>query len=193
MQQWASKKHTGFTIVELLIVIVVIAILAAITIVAYTGIQQRANNTAIIDGVGKIKRMVEAYVAANNEYPYLGEAEVVCVTTDSSCRRNSGPVAATPAFDAAMATIGSVPRSVPLASSVRGGVNYQYKAARTVDGVSAPVVLIYYIIGPNASCGYPVLNTDNNTATTISAPYSIGDVNGSGSTYCVVSVNGPGV
>ena len=38
----------GFTIVELLIVIVVIAILAAISIVAYNGIQSRANNTKIV-------------------------------------------------------------------------------------------------------------------------------------------------
>jgi len=37
------NKKSGFTIVELLIVIVVIGILAAITIVAYNGIQQRAR------------------------------------------------------------------------------------------------------------------------------------------------------
>ena len=39
-----KKKQTGFTIVELLIVIVIIGILAAITVVAYNGIQQRAKN-----------------------------------------------------------------------------------------------------------------------------------------------------
>jgi prepilin-type N-terminal cleavage/methylation domain-containing protein len=38
-------RQAGFTIVELLIVIVVIAILAAITIVAYNGIQNRAINS----------------------------------------------------------------------------------------------------------------------------------------------------
>lgn len=40
--KWAQKQ-TGFTIVELLIVVVVIAILAAITVVAYNGITERAR------------------------------------------------------------------------------------------------------------------------------------------------------
>jgi prepilin-type N-terminal cleavage/methylation domain-containing protein len=39
-----KPKHNGFTIVELLIVIVVIGILAAITIVSYNGVQTRAAN-----------------------------------------------------------------------------------------------------------------------------------------------------
>ena len=44
-------RQRGFTIVELLIVIVVIAILAAITIVAYNGIQTRAAATQVVSGV----------------------------------------------------------------------------------------------------------------------------------------------
>lgn len=46
-----KQTKSGFTIVELLIVIVVIAILAAISIVAYTGIQQRAKNAATVQSV----------------------------------------------------------------------------------------------------------------------------------------------
>lgn len=41
------KNTNGFTIVELLIVVVVIAILAAITIVSYNGITTQANNAAV--------------------------------------------------------------------------------------------------------------------------------------------------
>lgn len=44
---WAKTKNSGFTIVELLIVIVVIGILAAITIVAYNGVQDRAKSSAM--------------------------------------------------------------------------------------------------------------------------------------------------
>ena len=44
MNLLVRKKQTGFTIVELLIVIVVIGILAAITIVAFNGVQQRARD-----------------------------------------------------------------------------------------------------------------------------------------------------
>lgn len=41
-----NLKPSGFTVVELLIVIVVIGILTVISIVTYSGIQDRARNTA---------------------------------------------------------------------------------------------------------------------------------------------------
>lgn len=45
--QWAQKNKNGFTIVELLIVVIVIAILATITIVSFNNIQNRANDSAV--------------------------------------------------------------------------------------------------------------------------------------------------
>lgn len=51
-----NSSQRGFTIVELLIVIVVIGILASITIVAYNNIQQRSRDTKRRDDVAKIVR-----------------------------------------------------------------------------------------------------------------------------------------
>lgn len=51
---WAKQK--GFTIVEVLIVIVVIGILAAITVVAYNGIQTRAKASAVASDFKKIEK-----------------------------------------------------------------------------------------------------------------------------------------
>lgn len=64
-----SKRQSGFTIVELLIVIVIIAILAAITIVAYNGIQERALNSDRDARITSIQKALEMYYIDNGEYP----------------------------------------------------------------------------------------------------------------------------
>ena len=67
----AQRKQQGFTIVELLIVIVVIGILAALVITTFTGIQQKARNTERTTDIKAIHGQVEAYFAQNGKYPTL--------------------------------------------------------------------------------------------------------------------------
>jgi prepilin-type N-terminal cleavage/methylation domain-containing protein len=62
IMQWAQKQK-GFTIVELLIVVVVIAILAAITIVSYNGITSRAKASQYAADASIIAKKAEAYNA----------------------------------------------------------------------------------------------------------------------------------
>ncbi|HEX7483890.1 MAG TPA: prepilin-type N-terminal cleavage/methylation domain-containing protein [Candidatus Saccharimonadales bacterium] len=69
------KTTSGFTIVELLIVIVVIAILAAITIVAYNGIQNRANDTAVKNDLATLRKKIEMFRTTNETYPYSGDLD----------------------------------------------------------------------------------------------------------------------
>lgn len=55
------KDTAGFTIVELLIVVVVIAILAAITIVSYNGITNQANDTAVKNDLQQLSKRMEIF------------------------------------------------------------------------------------------------------------------------------------
>lgn len=65
------NKHqsSGFTIVELLIVVVVIAILAAITIVSYNGISGRANDTVVKNDISNMVQKLQIYYANKAIYP----------------------------------------------------------------------------------------------------------------------------
>lgn len=69
MHRFTRNASQGFTIVELLIVIVVIGILAAITITAYNGVQTSAHNIKIISGVDQFRQATELYRVTQGHYP----------------------------------------------------------------------------------------------------------------------------
>lgn len=93
------RKQTGFTIVELLIVIVVIAILAAIIVVAYSGVTNRAAEAGVKEDLRTAKTQLElekieegaypqtlpAPIGANNDYIHQytvsADGSTYCLTT----------------------------------------------------------------------------------------------------------------
>lgn len=56
----SKGKRQGFTIVELLIVIVVIGILAAIVIVAFNGVQNRSRDASVQSDLANARKKIEA-------------------------------------------------------------------------------------------------------------------------------------
>ena len=79
-----KKVTSGFTIVELLIVIVVIAILATITVVAYNGIQARARDAKRDSDIAYITKILELYYIDNGEYPAANNPSAVGINGWSS-------------------------------------------------------------------------------------------------------------
>jgi prepilin-type N-terminal cleavage/methylation domain-containing protein len=68
-----KKRSQGFTIVELLIVIVVIGILALLVITTYSGIQQKARNSKRQTDIQSIQTQLEAFFSQNGYYPSLAD------------------------------------------------------------------------------------------------------------------------
>ena len=187
-----NKKAQAFTIVELLIVIVVIAILAAISIAAYTNIQQRAKNTAIINAASQSLKMIQAYIAENGAYPLKGSA---CITIDSGCQTlpdADSTISANLTFNANMATIGTLPKSVPTEGSRLYGVTYIYSSPATYNGKSQPASLRYALSGKNQQCrlpgveGWVASNTYVNSTTGYYYYQAALD-----KTECVINIPGP--
>lgn len=184
-----KRTTRGFTIVELLIVVVIIAILAAITLVTYNGVQRRATNAAITDAASKTYRLLLAYMSTNGTAPYNYGT---CVTVDSGCAANT-VWSGSATFSSSLDTIGTAPRSVPFFGSDHYGILYYYNGSRMVDGILRPVAVVYWLNGTGQACGLTGIIADPNatSTTTTTAAYTAANDSASGKTLCAVSVPGP--
>lgn len=126
-------KSKGFTIVELLIVIVVIAILAAISIVAYNGIQNRSKTTAGQSLSSQVAKKAEAYNTIQSNYP----ADVAAF--------NASGAPGEARLDNASAVIDYESATAGTAGTYNNGnaVVYRYCAA-TTSPVKAAGGVVYY-------------------------------------------------
>lgn len=77
-----KSKQQGFTIVELLIVIVVIGILALLVVTTFSGIQQKGRDTERQTDIKAIHSQLEAYYAQNGSYPETGSLDAAFVAAE---------------------------------------------------------------------------------------------------------------
>jgi len=68
-----TTRRSGFTIIELLIVIVVIGILAAITLVSYNGVQNRAMTARSVSTANEVRTKVTVWNVFYSSYPDLAQ------------------------------------------------------------------------------------------------------------------------
>ena len=136
MSTTKTNRHRGFTIVELLIVIVVIAILASISIVAYNGIQQRARDTQRAQDMKTIAKALEMYYADNGRFP-TSNCGTAGVPACPASKKVNGAWATTSdgswnVLEAALVPkyISAVPKdpqaSTSTPAAISGGYNYDY-------------------------------------------------------------------
>lgn len=185
-----KRKRSGFTIVELLVVIVVIGVLAAITIVAYNGIQERAQSASVIS-------RAEAYIKGLK----IWEAELGSYPDTFSCIAPSSYSTCTVAYWGA-----NIPVSSSFMNSLAtySGVSSPQLGKYTVD-VAAPVdspagtmgytsnwygiqkATVMYTVGPNSDCILgPLLDANHTSLALAGQKYT---VRTSTFTRCEVRIN----
>lgn len=142
MHMQLPLQQRGFTIVELLIVIVVIGILAAITIVAYNGIQARAKDSRVQSDIQAVAKKIELYAAETGVYPSTGALSTVL--SDDNCPAGSSQA------DWVPGVTGSLPQSQQPAKGANGANGcYMYAS----DGTS------YILSAWNMAAGGPQNST----------------------------------
>lgn len=155
-----NKSKSGFTIIELLIVIVVIAILAAITVVAYNGIQQRARDSKVITAVNAYVKILKMYKADHGNYPYppdvaacLGNSSdhpAVSGFTQGVCYKyDTGEVAVNTTFNSELSKYAS--GSLPSGETAR----VDYSGDVSVRGLwyfNFGSAVILYSVGQSTKC-----------------------------------------
>lgn len=157
-----SKRASGFTIVELLIVVVVIAVLASIAIVSYVGIQDKARNTNFLMAMDAYEKSLRMHHAENGTYPSTdvgGQSYVpVCLGnypalpgfSESNCMADSfnpsaqnGGVVNPAVNQALLKYISALPDVSSMVFSINGGPYYR-GILYTGGGNSSQATLSYY-------------------------------------------------
>lgn len=108
------KKQKGFTIVELLIVIIIIGILATLVIVTFTGIQAKARDSKRETDLNALDSHVQAFFSQYGFYPSL--ADLQSATFLSTYMKGFDPAALTDPKGGAI-------------SGTASGTNYGYVAS----------------------------------------------------------------
>ncbi len=127
--RWGNKQ--GFTIVELLIVVVVIAILAAITIVSYNGITARSKQAMYASDAGMLAKKAEQYKTLNSVYPPMGTLGDVA---------NFGAASSASALPSSISTISMTYALLPsvdydsIMEQLNSSVKYYYVSPCTTPG-----------------------------------------------------------
>lgn len=176
-----KQKQKGFTIIELLIVIVVIGILATLVLNAFSDAQRNARNAQRISAAVAYRKAIVYYSQNNNVYPNLidpngnlspclgrnypdyngdglgdcGAVDTLSIRSENSTLMNElEKVSALPAMKDSIVVASNGDRQV--------GMSLHYSSTRYINGVDYRTALNYWLEGTDQKCRLmPLLKFDS--------------------------------
>jgi type IV pilus assembly protein PilE len=80
------QRNTGFTLIEVMITVAIVAILAAVALPSYRDYITRGQLTDAINGLATLRAQMERHFQDNRTYATVGTFVTPCATTDASTR-----------------------------------------------------------------------------------------------------------
>lgn len=163
MNTIARFEQKGFTLAELLIVIVVIGILAAITLVAYNGVQDRAKASQDASAVASWIQILSVYATNQGRYPIIAGYPCATGVSGATCAKTSGSTICLGTGGASAnlsvisdiesgAGVSSVPEFSQRSSSCQGST---YAGAFLYPSADGSTARLFYFMPNTWSCPTP--------------------------------------
>lgn len=194
-----ATQQKGFTILELLVVVVIIGIIAALVLVVYNSITKRALNEQTAFAVAAYKKALIQYATTSGSYPVnssfcLGEGYPAsgCGSSNSIPQNASVNNLLRPYFGNSTLPLPNT-RSIPYGGTVRTGAWFNYQPLYTLDGQSHRWFIAYMMEGYQTKCtGSGVLSIAGSGSQYSSNPpssgYTVTSMEGS---YCLTALPDP--
>ncbi|WP_339010926.1 pilin [Aeromonas popoffii] len=136
------KKQSGFTLIELMIVVAIVAILAAIALPAYQSYTKRAKFSEVIAAVGPAKTAVEVCVQG---YTGTGTIEDDCAAAADTAI--SGASAVTANFASADVSSGGAGGDITITATATAALDNSTYSLVTSGGVTTGGQVLWTISG----------------------------------------------
>ena len=188
-----QRSRSGFTIIELMVVIVIIAVLATVTLVIYRGVTSRARTAQTVSAAEQWTRAILSYRARNGALPpnssclgngYKYNSDNLGSSGIGQCRQQSGTVgitsdATTLTALATYITGNPTPAMTTASNSTTSWYRglYYYK-----DGATQLGYITFTIEGPTSGCptqlsGIALSSSDLQTNGNTACAYGLGNYN----------------